>query len=142
MFNHTCSLHTCVCAGSRRRRVRLSGFRRQGISSAAGGFSSTLFRSWSVPNRISSENKKFGDFFFYGVVYVYLHLILRFTLTPTLDMKRLFVIGSCLPCVFGKLKRNGIFFPVRFNFYLRKEKTVVARLQCLIGALLYTSSIV
>jgi hypothetical protein len=24
--NHTCSLHTCVCAGSRRVRVRLSGF--------------------------------------------------------------------------------------------------------------------
>ena len=23
--NHTCSLHTCVCAGSRRERVRLSG---------------------------------------------------------------------------------------------------------------------
>jgi hypothetical protein len=23
--NHTCSLHTCVCAGSRRVRVRLSG---------------------------------------------------------------------------------------------------------------------
>ncbi len=25
MSNHTCSLHTCVCAGSRRERVRLSG---------------------------------------------------------------------------------------------------------------------
>ncbi len=36
--NHTCSLHTCVCAGSRRMRVRLSGFRRQGISSTPGGF--------------------------------------------------------------------------------------------------------
>ncbi len=23
--NHTCSLHTCVCAGSRRERIRLSG---------------------------------------------------------------------------------------------------------------------
>ncbi len=36
--NHNCSLHTCVCAGSRRVRVRLSGFRRQGISSTPGGF--------------------------------------------------------------------------------------------------------
>jgi hypothetical protein len=36
--NHTCSLHTCVCAGSRRVRIRLSGFRRQGISSTPGGF--------------------------------------------------------------------------------------------------------
>ncbi len=36
--NHTCSLHTCICAGSRRVRVRLSGFRRQGISSTPGGF--------------------------------------------------------------------------------------------------------
>jgi hypothetical protein len=35
---HTCSLHTCVCAGSRRVRVRLSGFQRQGISSTPGGF--------------------------------------------------------------------------------------------------------
>jgi hypothetical protein len=35
--NHTCSLHTCVCAGSLRVRVRLSGFRRQGISSTPGG---------------------------------------------------------------------------------------------------------
>ncbi len=36
--NHTCSLHTCVCAGSRRVRVHLSGFRWQGISSTPGGF--------------------------------------------------------------------------------------------------------
>jgi hypothetical protein len=36
--NHTCSLHIFVCAGSRRVRVRLSGFRRQGISSTPGGF--------------------------------------------------------------------------------------------------------
>ncbi len=35
--NHTCSLHTCVCVGSRRVRVRLSGFRRQGISSNSWG---------------------------------------------------------------------------------------------------------
>jgi hypothetical protein len=35
---HTCSLHTCVCAGSRRVCVRLSGFRRQGISSTPWGF--------------------------------------------------------------------------------------------------------
>ena len=36
--NHTCWLHTCVCAGSRRVRIRLSGFQRQGISSTPGGF--------------------------------------------------------------------------------------------------------
>jgi hypothetical protein len=36
--NHTCLLHTYVCAGSRRVRIRLGGFRRQGISSTPGGF--------------------------------------------------------------------------------------------------------
>jgi hypothetical protein len=36
--NNTCSLHTCVCTGSRRVRIHLSGFRRQGISSTPGGF--------------------------------------------------------------------------------------------------------
>jgi hypothetical protein len=36
--NHTCSLHTCVCAGSRRVGVRQSGFQWQGISSTPGGF--------------------------------------------------------------------------------------------------------
>ena len=48
--NHTCSLHTCVCAGSRRRRVRLSGFRQQGIASLLGVSQVALFRSGSVPN--------------------------------------------------------------------------------------------
>ncbi len=38
VFNHTCSLHTWVCAGLRREHVRLSGFPRQGISSTPGGF--------------------------------------------------------------------------------------------------------
>ena len=50
VFNHTCSLHTCVCAGSRRRRLRLSGFRRQGIASLLGVSQVALFRSGSVPN--------------------------------------------------------------------------------------------
>jgi len=50
VFNHTCPLHTCVCAGSRRRRVRLSGFRRKGIASLLGVSQVTLFRSGSVPN--------------------------------------------------------------------------------------------
>ncbi len=50
VFNHTCSLHTCVCARSRRRRVRLSGFRRQGIASLLGVSQVALFRSGSVPN--------------------------------------------------------------------------------------------
>ena len=36
--NHTCSRQSWVCAGSRRERVRLNGFRRQGISSTPGGF--------------------------------------------------------------------------------------------------------
>ncbi len=52
VFNHTCSLHTCVCAGSRRRRVRPSGFRRQVIASLLGVSQVTLFRSGSVPNKI------------------------------------------------------------------------------------------
>ncbi len=50
MFKHTCSLHTCVCAGSRRRRVRLSCFQQQGIGSLLGVSQVTLFRSGSVPN--------------------------------------------------------------------------------------------
>jgi hypothetical protein len=50
VFNDTCSLHTCVCAGSRRRRVRLSGFQRKGIASLLGVSQVTLFRSGSVPN--------------------------------------------------------------------------------------------
>ncbi len=50
MFNHTCSLHTCVCAGSRRRRVCLSSFPRKGIASLLGVSQVTLFRSGSVPN--------------------------------------------------------------------------------------------
>ncbi len=50
--NHTCSLHTCVCARSRRVHVCLSGFRRQGRESVQllGVSSSALFRSGSVPN--------------------------------------------------------------------------------------------
>ncbi len=63
VFNHAWSLHTWVCAGSRREHIRISGFRRQGISSTPGGFLKcpilvwvcaehqvTLFRSGSVPN--------------------------------------------------------------------------------------------
>ncbi len=59
--NHTCSLHTCVCAGSRRVRVRLSGlingrnqFKLLGVSSSA------PFRSGSVPNML--------DFFWLQVI--------------------------------------------------------------------------
>jgi hypothetical protein len=48
--NHTCSLHTFVCAGSRRVRVRLSGFQRQESVQLLGVSSSALFRSGSVPN--------------------------------------------------------------------------------------------
>jgi len=48
--NHTCSLHSCVCAGSRRERVRLSGFRRQGISSTPGGF-----LKCPIPVRVCAE---------------------------------------------------------------------------------------
>ncbi len=58
VFNHTCSLYTCVCAGSRRRRVRLSGFRGKGIASLLGVSQVTLFRSGSVPNnwQLQSHN--------------------------------------------------------------------------------------
>ena len=48
--NHTCSLHTCVCAGSRRVRVRLSGFRWQESVQILGVSSSAPFQSGSVPN--------------------------------------------------------------------------------------------
>ncbi len=50
LSNHTCLLHTCVCAGSRRVRVRLSGLRRQESVQLLGVFWSALFRSGSVPN--------------------------------------------------------------------------------------------
>ncbi len=52
VFNHTCSLHTCVCDVSHWRRVRLSGFRQQGIASLLGVSQVALFRSGSVPNCI------------------------------------------------------------------------------------------
>ncbi len=48
--NHTCSLYTCVCAGSGRVRVRLSGFWRQGISSTPGGF-----LKCPIPVRVCAE---------------------------------------------------------------------------------------
>jgi hypothetical protein len=48
--NHTCSLHTCVCAGSCRVRLRLSGLRRQESVQLLGVSSSALFWSGSVPN--------------------------------------------------------------------------------------------
>ena len=48
--NHTCSLHTCVCAGLRRVRVRLSGLRRQGISSTPGGL-----LKCPIPVRVCAE---------------------------------------------------------------------------------------
>jgi len=49
--NHTCSLHTCVCAGWRRVRVRLSGFRWQGISSTPRGF-----LKCPIPVRVGPNN--------------------------------------------------------------------------------------
>jgi hypothetical protein len=52
VFNHTCSLHTCVCTGSRRERVRLSGFQRQGISSTPGGF----LKCPTIPVRVCAEH--------------------------------------------------------------------------------------
>ncbi len=52
--NHTCSLHTCVCAGSRRVRVRLSGFRRQGISLTPGGFLKCPIPVWVCAEQLSS----------------------------------------------------------------------------------------
>ncbi len=49
--NHTCSLHTCDCAGSRRVHVRLSGFRRQGISSTPRGL-----LKCPIPVRVCAEH--------------------------------------------------------------------------------------
>ncbi len=48
--NHTCSLQTCVCTGSRRVRVGLSGLRRQGISSTPGGL-----LKCPIPVRVCAE---------------------------------------------------------------------------------------
>ncbi len=56
VFNHTCSLHTCVCAGSRRRRIRLSGFQPKGIASLLGVSQVTLFQFGSVPNKPNQKN--------------------------------------------------------------------------------------
>jgi hypothetical protein len=58
MSNHTCLLHTCVCAGSPRVRVRLSGFRRQGISSTPGGF-----LKCPIPVRVCAEQPLCTNFF-------------------------------------------------------------------------------
>ena len=49
VFNHTCSLHTCVCAGPRRRRVRLVAFDR-GNCFTVGGFPSN-----PIPVRVCAE---------------------------------------------------------------------------------------
>ncbi len=51
--NHTCSLHTCVCAGSRRVRVCLRGFQWQGISSTPGGF-----LKCPIPVRVCAEHEE------------------------------------------------------------------------------------
>jgi hypothetical protein len=50
--SHTCSLHTCVCAGSGRVRVCLSGFRWQGISSTPGGL-----LKCPIPVRVCAEHQ-------------------------------------------------------------------------------------
>jgi hypothetical protein len=60
--NHTCSLHTCVCAGSRRVRLRLSGFRWQGISSTPGGFLKCPIPVRSVPNNYVPRNFNYSFF--------------------------------------------------------------------------------
>ncbi len=51
VFNHTCSLHTWVCAGSSRERIRLSGFQRQGISSTPG-----VLLKCPIPVRVCAEH--------------------------------------------------------------------------------------
>jgi hypothetical protein len=52
LSNHTCSLHTCVCAGSCRVRVRLSGFRRQESVQLLGGF-----LKCPIPVRVCAEHR-------------------------------------------------------------------------------------
>jgi hypothetical protein len=58
--NHTCLLHTCVCAGLRRVRLRLSGLRWQESVQLLGVSSSALFRSGSVPNNQNSNRSAHG----------------------------------------------------------------------------------
>ncbi len=61
VFNHTCSFHTWVCAGSCRERVRLSGFRRQGISSTPeavdmnGRFQMQGGKNWILPKYVKAN---------------------------------------------------------------------------------------
>ncbi len=65
--NHTCSLHTWVCPGSRRVRVCLSGFRRQEISSTPGGF-----LKCPIPVRVCAEQTysiKIMDWPYNGLLY-------------------------------------------------------------------------
>jgi len=69
VFNHTCSLHTCVCAGSRRRRIRLSGFWRQGIAWLLGVYQVALSQSGSVPNTVAQQKKR-G---FYQTLYFHIY---------------------------------------------------------------------
>ncbi len=55
VFNHTCSLHTCVCAGSRRRRVRLVAF-DGGNCFTAGGFPSN-----PIPVRVCAKQTLYNS---------------------------------------------------------------------------------
>jgi hypothetical protein len=54
VFNHTCSLHTCVCAGLRRRRIRLSWLLTARNCFTAGGFPSK-----PIPVRVCAEQPTF-----------------------------------------------------------------------------------
>ncbi len=66
VFNHTCSLHTWVCAEWRRVRVRLSGFQLQGISSTPGGF-----LKCPIPVRVCVEHRLFEKIVRWILFYVY-----------------------------------------------------------------------
>ncbi len=92
--NHTCSLHTCVCAGWRRVRVRLSGFRRQGISSTPGGF-----LKCPIPVRVCAEQlwsfeSKFWFWSYKDLDFTCLVVFFRGAHLPNLCSKKIFFMKT------------------------------------------------
>jgi hypothetical protein len=82
---------------SRLRQVTLADFHALSEGLLSGTSTVISKRSSKVSSFIGAYEFLF---LFNGVVYLYLHHILNLTLTPTLDIKRLLMIGSCLPYVF------------------------------------------
>ncbi len=90
--NHTFLLHTCVCAGWRRVRIRLSGFRRQGISSTPGGF-----LKCPIPVRVCAEHLLcIASLVFAKRGSSVLHKIIHFSVTSFFPVNTSFVCNRVL----------------------------------------------